>query len=190
MIVVFCNKLSRNPENEPWGRLKLEGDTQRLMVKNLRKWISPAAIAVLAITACQAKGAERTWTGGNNTEWNKKQNWTSSANSAPTATDVAVFTGGDAATTRQPTINAVSTILRVDFRSAGWTISAGSTLTVTGTNNIGINNSATTGTNTVHAAIALGDSQTWTVAGGGTLVATGTISGAQSLTKAGAGTLT
>ena len=156
-------------------------------MRNLKKWISPAAVAVLAMTTFQARGAELTWTGAqggaNGINWNKNKNWNPSAN-APTTSDTAVFAGS--LTTNHPTVNAASSIQGVAFRSAGWTIGSGSTLTV-GVD--GISNTATTGTNTVNAAIALGISQTWTVDTGGTLATAGVISGAYSLTKAGGGTL-
>ena len=154
------------------------------MERNLKRWIGSAAIAVLAMTSFQAGGAERAWVGGNGggpTDWDRKQNW--SSNNTPGASDTAVFAGAVAAS--QPTVNKASSVLGIAFKSSGWTIGSGNTLTV----NAGGINASATGTNTVNSAISLGAAQTWSVASGGTLVVGGVIGGGNSLTKDGAGTL-
>jgi len=159
------------------------------MIKDLRKWISPAAIAALAFTAFQARGDEVTWVGGDVSgpnNWNNSKNWSPSTEPSPSHT--VVFAGS---ATYQPKVNTKAAAQGVIFRSAGWTVEDSSDSFVLNVSSGGIH-SATTGTNTVKANISIGSAstQTWEVDSGGTLVIDKRIADGTSLTKAGSGTMT
>ncbi len=129
----------------------------------------------------QAMGAERTWDGSQNANWDQKKNW--SNDSQPGAADTALFAAVGSAS--QPSINSSATIGGLVFTgTGGWTLSGGSTLTI---NSSGIESTAT-GSNTISAAVALGAAQTWAISSG-TLTVSGGVSGANALTKSGAGLL-
>lgn len=99
------------------------------------------------------------------------------------ATDTAVFTGAPGIVSIGDTVGAQALI----FNAAGYTIQSG-TLNL-GTGGIDASN-LPSGTVSISSPIILGGAQAWNVASGATLASSGAISGANSLTKSGAGTLT
>jgi autotransporter-associated beta strand protein len=154
------------------------------------------------------------WTGGTDTDWSRKQNW--STNNVPTSTDNAKFSG---AITNQPSTTAAVSVGGI-WMATGVTqnITIGGTFTLTlagntinGTAGLGILvNNTSAWTLTINAPLALGATQTWTnnsgnlltvgavnlstfgltVNGTGNTSDTGVVSGSGTFTKSGTGTVT
>ena len=127
------------------------------------------------------------WEGDANTTFANGNNWAGDT-TVPGAGDVGQF---NATTTYQPNLTASHSIQGLDFVTAGWTLSSGSTSYVLTVGTVGID-SAGEGSNTVSAPVALGASSTWTIAPNNTLLVSGLISASSSshiLTKDGLGTL-
>ena len=123
-----------------------------------------------------------TWTGvGANSNWSTVANWQGGA--APTAGSVLVFGAGESQLTNADDIAGLS-VAEIEL-AGGYSIS-GNAITITGSAGIGIDNQS--GTNAFTNAIAVASNLTFTQ-DAGELTLAGVISGPQSLTTAGAGTL-
>ncbi|HWY51274.1 MAG TPA: autotransporter-associated beta strand repeat-containing protein [Chthoniobacterales bacterium] len=155
------------------------------------------------------------WTGGHDTVWGTKQNW--STGSAPTGTDNATFNGTFA---NEPTLGTtIATVGGIWMTTGiGQNVTIGGTAvltlagnTINGTAGLGILvDNANAFTLTINSPIALGATQTWTnssantltigavntsgfgltVNGTGSTTVSGVVSGTGSITKSGTGTLT
>jgi len=140
------------------------------------------ALAFAGLSTHSTHSANVIWIGGTGS-WDTTTNWT--ANALPTSSDTAVFAG----TTGTVTATAAQSVLGLKFTSAGYTLGGGALTLGTG----GIDASAlTSGITTISGsgAVSLGAAQSWNVGTGATLAVSSIVSGSNSLTKAGAGTLT
>ena len=123
-----------------------------------------------------------TWTGGGvNSNWSTGANWQGGV--APTSASTLVFGSGKSQLTNIDDISGLSVAEIV--LSGGYSIS-GSAITVTGSGGVGIDSQ--TGTNAFNNPITLGASLTFTE-DAGQLTLGGVITGSQSLTEVGPGTL-
>ncbi len=154
--------------------------------------------------------ATRYWQGGSNTDWSKKQNW--SSNDVPDANETATFDGNFIGS-NQPTFDKDDTLQGIIFGaglSKNVTISGSSTMTLNGDGSgIGLDNQQSAQTISITSAeIKLNNDQTWqgytmSIGGpvvtngktltlapnsGSTLTLSGTISGSGSIVQSGAGT--
>jgi autotransporter-associated beta strand protein len=149
--------------------------------RNRIRLILASAIIGTELGATLSQGATSTWDagGGANTNWSTAANW--SADAVPSSgSDVRFASGGSTAT-----LDSSRTVGTITFNSSGaFSINGSSTLTI----NTGIGVDTTT-TYTISSPMALGAIGTWTVATNGTLESSGVVSGANELTKSGAGTL-
>ena len=123
-----------------------------------------------------------TWTGGGaNNNWSTGTNWQGGV--APTSASTLVFGSGESQLTNVDDISGLS-VAEIEL-AGGYSIS-GASITLTGSGGVGIDNQ--TGTNIFNNPITLGTNLTFTV-DAGQLTLGGVITGSQSLTKGGAGTL-
>lgn len=151
-----------------------------------------ALSAALAATGDAARGANATWDGTANSNWSRKQNW--STNDVPGNGDDAFFAAG---------FSASGTAINLDgnFSVRSLTVTtttsfiltpsvAGNTLTLASGSLTKL--PAASGTQTIAANVTLGANAAWMINGGGRLVVSGTIDDGPStfaLTKSGTGTL-
>ena len=123
-----------------------------------------------------------TWTGvGLNNNWSTGANWQGGV--APSSASTLVFQSGESRLTNVDDISALS-VTEIEL-AGGYSIS-GVAITVTGSSGVGIDNQS--GTNVVSNPITLGANLTFTE-DAGQLALGGVITGLQSLTEGGAGTL-
>ena len=122
------------------------------------------------------------WTGGADGHWENSGNWSAVLPPGPGST--VIF---DAAAPRQPILHRDEGVAGIEFRTSGWTVTGGFTLTV-GPGGVA---SAGAGTNTLAADVVLADVLDMEVAALGTLVFEGLLDNSAGLTftKMGAGVL-
>jgi|GEM_PF-4167335 len=156
-----------------------------------------AAIVVAQLALPQAvRGAPISWDGSASNQWNNSANWTGTG-SVPAAADtvtIGTFPNINPISLNTSTLTS-TTIQRLNIVTTSTVrITPTSTQTLTinpGAGNTGISVSGATGAHQIDAGIVLGSSQIWDIVNApASLNVTGVISGAQSLTKNGAGTLT
>jgi autotransporter-associated beta strand protein len=142
------------------------------------------AFGVLALFAFDgASAATKTWdAGGGDLLWSTGNNW--NTNGTPADDDTIVFASSFASGTAI-NLNGNRTIEDLSITSTTDFSLNNNTLTISSGD---ITRSAASGTTTINSGIALGGSAAWNIAGN--LIANGIVSGPQSLTKSGAGTLT
>jgi len=148
-------------------------------------WASVLACLVLATNA-----HAQTWNLDANGNWSRKQNWNPKV--TPTGVDAAATLGNVITANRTITLNQNVTLgsLTVDDGN-NYTLS-GNPLTFsvsTGSAALTINNSNGNGAHTINSALTLASSLNISQNSAGTLTLGGTISGAQGITKTGAGIL-
>ncbi len=123
-----------------------------------------------------------TWTGGGaNTNWSTGANWQGGV--SPTGGSTLVFGTGES---RLTNVNDIVGLSIAEITLAGGYSISGNAITLTGSGGVGIDSQS--GTNAFNNAIALGASLNFTE-DAGQLTLGGVLSGAQSLTKGGPGTL-
>jgi autotransporter-associated beta strand protein len=143
--------------------------------------VGAAALILLAGGVSQA--ATVVWDGGGiDANWTTANNWSTNAvwNSSDSASFGSGFVSGTVIN-----LNGSKTVASLIISTTTDFSLNNNTLTLTSGD---ITRTAATGTTTLNSAVALGNSAIWNIAGN--LVAHGIISGSQSLTKTGSGTLT
>lgn len=135
------------------------------------------------LSGCLSKGAVIVWDGGGmDANWTTANNWSNNAawNSSNDASFASSFASGTAINLNgSKTVNSLIITTASDFSLNH------DTLTLTSGD---LTRTAATGTTTLNNAVTLGNSATWNITG--SLISNGIISGAESLTKTGSGTLT
>ena len=106
--------------------------------------------------------------------------WTSSVTG-----DTALFSGTAGTTTLGSSLSA----LGLQFTTTGYTLATGTNTLTLGAGGIDASG-LSSGTTTITGLVALGAAQSWNVGSGATLATSAVVSGANALTKTGAGTLT
>ena len=141
------------------------------------------AVGMALLSGCLSKGAVIVWDGGGmDANWTTANNWSNNAawNSSNDASFASSFASGTAINLNgSKTVNSLIITTASDFSLNH------DTLTLTSGD---LTRTAATGTTTLNNAVTLGNSATWNITG--SLISNGIISGAESLTKTGSGTLT
>lgn len=133
-------------------------------------------LSLLACLVAQSQAATFTWSGATDTAFATGGNWVGGVAPATSiTTDIALFTG--VPTANQPFVAAARSIngVRMNTASGGWNLGGDTSFALTiGAGGISTAGQ-TSGTNTISARLALGNSQTWEVGTGGTLIFTGAL---------------